>query len=249
MKQMIQPGQKFTNNDGCGCVVKEVKSYQTVFIEFLDDHGHTSVVRVDQLRNGNYRNPYAKTVFKVGCIGFGKHPAYIKGSATRAYNAWVAMLKRCYDFSRKDAKWYAGCEVDPGWHNYQEFCDWFCSQPGCMEDFELDKDLLSPGSKVYGPDTCCLVPQEINKLLSSRSSCRGEFPIGVSRKGDKFQAKVNMRGEQCYLGVYATPEAAFMAYKSAKERHIRDLVMNDFRDSLRDDVKNSLLAYRVKIDD
>lgn len=29
----------------------------------------------------------------------------------------------------------------------------------------LDKDIFIKGNKVYGPDTCCLVPIRVNALL------------------------------------------------------------------------------------
>jgi hypothetical protein len=60
------------------------------------------------------------------------------------------------------------------WFLYDNFYEWLHKQ----ENFEiwknmprsaLDKDILVKGNKVYGPDTCCLVPNYVNSLFISRN--------------------------------------------------------------------------------
>jgi hypothetical protein len=43
----------------------------------------------------------------------------------------------------------------------------------------LDKDILYKGNKIYSPDTCVFVPQEINALFVKNDANRGDLPIGV----------------------------------------------------------------------
>lgn len=98
------------------------------------------------------------------------------------YSVWRGMLGRCYD-SKWHARFptYVGCTVDPCWHRLSVFKAWYDEhyRPG----FDLDKDILVPGNKVYGPDTCVFVPQRLNKLLTDHRGARGDLPLGVSRNG------------------------------------------------------------------
>ena len=51
-----------------------------------------------------------------------------------------------------------------------------------MDDFEnkeVDKDLLIPGNKVYGPDTCLMVRPIVNSWFKPNAA-KGELPRGVS---------------------------------------------------------------------
>lgn len=59
-----------------------------------------------------------------------------------------------------------------------------------MVGWALDKDILVKGNKIYSPETCCFVPQEINNLFTKRKSCRGTLPIGVKyiKENKKFSA-------------------------------------------------------------
>ena len=49
-----------------------------------------------------------------------------------------------------------------------------------MEGWQLDKDILIKGNKIYSPDTCCFVPSEINNLFVGCNKSRGSLPIGVT---------------------------------------------------------------------
>ena len=62
---------------------------------------------------------------------------------------------------------YKDCYVADEWHNLQTFSDWYYKQVGWDKGFELDKDLLSEDGKVYSPETCCLIPREINTAIVS----------------------------------------------------------------------------------
>lgn len=53
-----------------------------------------------------------------------------------------------------------------GFANFQEFCEFLIAQPMWWDrDWQVDKDLLSTGTKVYSPSTCCLLPSELNSAL------------------------------------------------------------------------------------
>ena len=80
------------------------------------------------------------------------------------YTKWENMLKRCYSYKwHKQYPTYIGCSVCPDWRYFSKFRLWMQTQK--WEGLELDKDLLVKGNKVYGPDTCCFLPQAINSLF------------------------------------------------------------------------------------
>ena len=94
-----------------------------------------------------------------------------------------------------------------------------------MDGFELDKDLLIKGNKVYSESTCVFIPQEINLLLTKSTARRGKHLIGVCwHKANKaFVAVVcKNKGKREHLGLFNTELEAFNAYKQAKESFIKE---------------------------
>ena len=109
------------------------------------------------------------------------------------------------------------------------FRAWAVKQIGFNEPgFELDKDILYKGNRVYSPSTCVFVPVEVNGLFSGcyHARRRGKYPLGVSfNKGSgSFVAQMSDRqqlGLDKYLGSFKTVEEAFACYKAAKEARIK----------------------------
>ena len=106
------------------------------------------------------------------------------------YKKWKSMLVRCYNHKYGNRfKTYSNCTVDERWHSFMAFREWVLSQPA-WEGLHLDKDLLSPGNKVYSPDTCLFVPQDVNKFLTFTRIDNNELPIGVACIYNKYLAQV-----------------------------------------------------------
>lgn len=134
-------------------------------------------------------------------------------------------MRRCYG-KRKftEMATYHGCMVNPEWHDFQRFAEWYKSQPNSVDgNFALDKDLIKAGNKEYGPENCSLVPQEINNLLLDSGAARGSLPIGVTNSGGNFKATISVKNKHIHLGFYTSPTDAHNAYKSAKVHHVRQI--------------------------
>ena len=104
------------------------------------------------------------------------------------------------------------------------FCDWF--HDNYREGYQLDKDLLIQGNKVYSPNTCVFIPQSINLLLIERNASRGDYPIGVDfhKPSNKYRARCNNgKGKLVYLGLFSTPQEASEAYKRYKYQLIANI--------------------------
>lgn len=137
------------------------------------------------------------------------------------YNVWSRMLRRCYD-----PKWHAirptyrECTVDPRWHYLSNFKRWY-EQQGDVTGKQLDKDIISPGNKVYGPDTCLFVSQELNSFFLKRDNARGNYLIGVSFNKDKqkFESRVNVRHKhkKIHLGYFITELEAHQVWMNKKK--------------------------------
>ena len=164
---------------------------------------------------------------------------------------WSAMMARCY--SQKNLKrnpTYRGVSVCVEWRTLSVFSSWFSKN--YKKGYNLDKDLIEKGNKVYCPEKCCFVPQEINKLITRCELRRGPYPIGVCmvRKTGKYFAHVNIAGKQKHIGIFNSPEEAFSAYKKAKEEYIKEVAQDYFAKGLiTERVRDALMRYEVEITD
>lgn len=135
------------------------------------------------------------------------------------YVAWKNMLARCYSQRfHKHRPTYHGCSVTQEWLTFSAFREWMNGQD--HEGKQLDKDILFPGNKVYGPNTCVFVTRQINSFLTDCGSSRGELPIGVCRDGGRFRAfcRSPFSKKRISLGLFNCPNAAHEAWRSRKHQ-------------------------------
>ena len=243
-------GKQFETNGSGKCFIIDYKGWDNVLVMFYDP---ICIVKcqLDNLKRGTVYNPMKPTFYNKGYVGVGEFGYKDR----RAYRIWTGILTRAYNpkFKVKNPA-YADTTICEAWNNFQNFAKWYYSQKSydsadeSCKPFHLDKDLLVKGNKIYSPETCCFVPQEINALISLNSSIRGDFPIGVSKCGSKFRVKINLGKLKKHIGVYATVEEAFQAYKARKESYIKSVAMK-WKDSLDEKVFISLFNYEISIDD
>lgn len=146
-----------------------------------------------------------------------------------AYMAWVHMLFRCYDPKTQARQpTYAGCSVCAAWTHFSTFRSWFVRRykPG----YQLDKDILVPGNKIYAPEFCSMVPKYINTLLLGNSSVVGAYPVGVhwNIQHKKFTARCCFVGKRVHIGCFDTPDAAAEAYRVYKAAVVREVALKAF---------------------
>lgn len=94
------------------------------------------------------------------------------------------------------------------------------------------------------------VPAAVNSLLTKSNAARGELTIGVSwdKEREKFKASISIKGKTHSLDRFSTPEAAFIAYKKAKEAECKR-VAEEYKSQIDPRVYQALLDYTVEIDD
>ena len=246
-------GKEFQTNNYGKCVVTEYEGIRNVTVRFFEPH---CIVRCDlgQLKAGNVKNPMYPSVFGNGYMGVGK---YTSKNCGKAYRIWVGILERtCSDSVHPKHVTYKDVSVYNEWLNFQVFAEWCSNQQffNKKDDegrpYQLDKDILVKGNKEYSPETCCFVPQEVNKLLLNGGKSRGKHPVGVCylKQKRKFKAAVKYYGKPKHLGLYSTPEEAFEAYKVNKELHIKELA-NKWKGSVCDQTYEALMTWEINICD
>ena len=170
-KQHEMVGKIFPTNNGGDCVVVEYINSRNVTVMFLDKYKYTKKTQAVHVREGRVLNPFYPSVYGVGFIGVGKHKVSFKRRDTKIYKDWASMIGRghCPKIKKKYPT-YKDCTVCEEWHNFQNFAEWTVQQPFYGSGYQLDKDILVRGNKIYSPETCCYVPQQINKLVIERNT-------------------------------------------------------------------------------
>mgnify|MGYP000479270448 CR=1 FL=1 len=224
---------------------------KNVEIQFLKT-GYETTVELGSIRNGEVKDPYSPSVFGVGMLG-AKYPSTINGVNTKEYVLWKSMLERCYsDKYQKKQPTYEGCKVSDNFKSYEYFYEWCNKQVGFSnKDWQLDKDLLIKGNKVYNENVCVFIPQDINLLLTKCTASRGKHLIGVywNKKASAFVAQVSRnKGKREHLGCFNTEIEAFNAYKKAKEAFIKEQA-NQWKSEIDPRAYNTLMNYEVNIND
>lgn len=136
-----------------------------------------------------------------------------------AYKTWSNMLKRAYNRKYQVTHpTYSDVTVCKDWHSFRAFRNWWLNS--YREDWQCDKDLLSPGNREYSHNSCIYVPRWLNSFLNGHGASRGELPIGVSfcNQTGRYRSHCNnpITGKEHSLGRFATPEAANVAWRRYK---------------------------------
>lgn len=252
-KKINRIGETLINNYGNTITIIEYNNANNITVKFGD--GSISKNRTyNEFKKRSIKSLYDKSQCGVGFLGEGKYTVKDnKNNQTLQYKYWFCMLYRCYnDICLKKEPQYKDCTVCEEWLCYQNFAEWFDKNYyKCIEELELDKDILHKGNKIYSPENCVFVPSRINKLLIKRQNYRGDYPIGVTfhENINKYRARCCTLTGRKSLGCYDTPHEAFSkGYKPFKEKYIKQ-VANEYKNIIPTKLYNALCNYEVEITD
>lgn len=251
---MSRVGEENTNNFGSRMIIIEYRNSLDVDIYFPEYNWTTKNVQYDNFKRGYVKCPYEPRAYNIGYLGEGPFSTRINGKKTRIYDTWHDMLRRCYDPSYKEKHpTYTECEVCKEWLNFQNFAKWYEQNYYEINGqiMNLDKDILIKNNKIYSPNTCVFVPQDINKLFIKCNTIRGDLPIGVTynKRIKKYAARCRISGSnKKHLGYYNTSEEAFQAYKVFKENFIKQIA-DQYIDLIPQSLYDAMTNYEVEYDD
>lgn len=189
----------------------------------------------------------AKLTHGFGFNSGGKYKTKMGGRHTTAYRTWRNILYRCYDKkAHRKTPTYIGCAVSIEWHDFQNFADWFEAGAFSGLGYHVDKDILVSGNKVYSPDTCCLVPSELNLLFTNHGAKRGDSPQGVSfnKWSGKYSAQISINSKMKCIGFFNCPDEAYQAYKTTKEAYVKEKAL-EWQDRIADNVFQALMNWTL----
>ena len=250
-------GQEKLSNQGSLMKIIEYINSSDITVEFQDEYKAKVKSQYCNFQSGSIKNPYYPSVYGVGIIG-NKYSVSVNCIPTKEYAMWMNMLKRCFYKKIKDKQpTYKKAICCNEWLLFDNFYAWLHNQ----ENFEqwkssnryaLEKDILVKNNKIYSPDTCCIVPQNVNCLFLKRKADRGDLPIGVRRNGKLFSACCHnpFTNKAERLGIYQTIDDAFQAYKRYKEYLIKKVAEIEYESgNITEECYRAMMEYQVEITD
>lgn len=249
IKSPISVGQRYATFSSGEVEVITYKSIKKVEVVFLNS-GKAKWVRGDHLKVGNIKDFHQPTVYGVGVVG--DNITKVKGKTTTVYNAWSGILERCYSEKlHLKHPTYIDCEISEEWKYLDNFKIWF--ENNHRDGWELDKDLIVRGNKLYSAETCRYVPKSLNNLIKEnwKLNTKG-LPLGVTESVgcniNPFNASISIGGnKRVSIGNYPTPELAFSAYKFEKEKRIKSIAESLFtNEEIDNTLYQTLINYEVQ---
>ena len=239
-------GEENYNQYGTRMKIIEYVNFHKIKVEFQDKYKTVVQTSYHHFIDGSVKNPYDKSIYNIGYVGKGK---YNRTKDLKAYTCWKNMLMRCYDpYYINKYPTYKDCIVAKEWHSFQVFCDWYYKNyyeinGECMH---LDKDILVKGNKVYSPENCVFVPNNINQLFVKTDSRRGDTPIGVSK--DKRRGTYSTFIGHNNIGYFNNVHSAWLMYKINKELVIQSIA-DEYKDLIPKKLYDAMYNYKVEIND
>lgn len=217
--------------------------------------GFQKIIRTDIMKTKMVKDPYAPCVRGVGYIG--DYIGFVKDNPL--YQTWMCILDRATDEHHKSIHpTYKTCSISEDWLCFSTFEKEVKLLVGYDDklsykdiEFEIDKDILFHGNKEYSLEKCIWIPRNLNLFFTNINSKNTSGYEGVSKQGDKYIAKVSMRGERIKLGTFTTKLEAYEEYSKQKLTILNTYLLEEFSfisEYIKEAMRNKLkMQYKEKI--
>lgn len=217
-------GMEKLNKQGCLMKIVEYNKSSDIVVEFQDKRKLKVKTTYNEFVKGSIKNPYYPTIYGVGCIGT-KYHARTSNKIFKEYATWKNMLYRCYCKAYGERyKTHNEATVCKEWLCYENFYEWVHEQSN-VENFLkgnnwiLNRKIIDKNNEIYSPDTCCLVPQNVDRLF--------------------IKPDLNME--------YAT-ESMLRMYKEVMENKIKKVAKEEFANvNISEQCYKAMMDYKVEI--
>ena len=198
-----------------------------------------------------------KLVYGVGINDMPRGSCTFNGVRQHFYIVWNDSLRRCYNkkYQEKQSA-YIGCTVCDEWLTLSNFKEWY-DRKYYVKGFQLDKDIIKAGNKVYCPEYCRFIPHNLNSLLLDSGSARGKYMLGVCLQVDNKNGKVykywrmdcNDGSGERVVSLHKTELEAHNTWRLQKADVIEDVVKETWIEYPKLDicVKDALLERAAKL--
>lgn len=222
MDKKYKVGTQHTSMHGETCTITEECGRKSL-VYFGGEFPHQKLLHNSQLHTGLFAGDFRRSVYGTGI--YVPYKQYCcreepKTPITRAYNMWSNMLKRAYCPEQLAVDpTYTGTTVYAPWHRSDVYWQWAEKQVGWLKDgYHQDKDILFYGNKVYSPETCVFIPNQLNTFLSDCRKVRSPYGQGVLLRNDKYTATIWNNNKPRRIGTFITQKEAQEAFAEEKTR-------------------------------
>lgn len=241
---MSMIGRVYNTNISGECFVVDCKSSTDITVMFYD--GYYKKVSKGNLDKGKVKNPFYVGNLTKGVGVFDVEGLVRNNETIKIRTLWNNMIQRCYyDKFQKRQKTYIAVSVSDEWLVYSKFESDILSMLNVDKflnnDWELDKDLLVVGNRVYSKETCCFIPKSLNSNFSSFSEIfKSEKGVSLLPYGTY---RVVLGGSQKnHVGCFKTKEEAVSVYRKKKCERLLS-ALEGYREYLDDRVFESFFNF------
>lgn len=235
-------GTQFPTKSSGVCTVIKYENARNIYVMFED--GTITKVTGGNLCSGSINNPNRPTVF-----GFGINDVKLMDFTDKRYVLWHSIIRRAYsEVYHKNKPSYEDVRVSEDWRRLSNFIKDIEKFPNfdmvVSENWELDKDVLGDGKKLYSKDTCCFIPRELNTLFTRESTKGLKTGVSYNKRLGKFVSSINKGNGSKHIGVFKTEDEAHSVYCKEKQKHLDSLILK-YDDKLPQNVKFKLKDWFI----
>lgn len=179
------------------------------------------------------------------------------GCKLPAYQFWNDMHNRCYSTKLLQRRpTYVGTSVSDEWKKLSNFNDYFNEY--YQYGFQLDKDLILIGNRIYCPEYAVFVPSYVNIAVVNKKAVG---LLGAFNSGKRYRSLISIDNKLTHLGTFDTAYEAHNAWRQQKvvvlnnvaKRYKLEAIKYDSRvydalvmrsDLINDDIKNNRVTCK-----
>lgn len=146
------------------------------------------------------------------------------------YKKWFGLINRSYGNFKSQGSHstcYSGCTVSEEWRHFMDFKRWH--EKNSIAGWSLDKDLLKPDNKEYGPEYCIFIPHKVNTLITVTLRTQWNTLPGISfaknAKSKRFWVRSHSDVKATKNVTFDDEYEANLYYRQRKAQEIKDVIV------------------------